>query len=170
MIRRPPRSTLFPYTTLFRSPGASSGCPYDRGPPASAACGRLPARHATWRSRPPSRRQPDDLESHGGTLTRLTWSDGGAGLTARVPGSATRVTETCRQRQECGCVSRNPQLRKSRRRARSDIGARLPRTGRHGHVIPLEILQIEESDLPPGSPLTAGGAGFDACATWFRLV
>src|SRR3712207_8217276 len=31
MIRRPPRSTLFPYTTLFRSPSASagsgSGCP-----------------------------------------------------------------------------------------------------------------------------------------------
>src|SRR5260221_5969310 len=24
MIRRPPRSTLFPYTTLFRSPGSSS--------------------------------------------------------------------------------------------------------------------------------------------------
>src|SRR5256885_10811491 len=24
MIRRPPRSTLFPYTTLFRSPGASA--------------------------------------------------------------------------------------------------------------------------------------------------
>src|SRR2546429_1892273 len=24
MIRRPPRSTLFPYTTLFRSPSASS--------------------------------------------------------------------------------------------------------------------------------------------------
>src|SRR5256885_10974204 len=27
MIRRPPRSTLFPYTTLFRSP---KGCPWDR--------------------------------------------------------------------------------------------------------------------------------------------
>src|SRR5260221_4055052 len=27
MIRRPPRSTLFPYTTLFRSPGAGApGC------------------------------------------------------------------------------------------------------------------------------------------------
>src|SRR5258707_13809115 len=26
MIRRPPRSTLFPYTTLFRSPGASTSC------------------------------------------------------------------------------------------------------------------------------------------------
>src|SRR5690349_23034344 len=25
MIRRPPRSTLFPYTTLFRSPGRHSG-------------------------------------------------------------------------------------------------------------------------------------------------
>src|SRR3712207_8195712 len=25
MIRRPPRSTLFPYTTLFRSPGGAAG-------------------------------------------------------------------------------------------------------------------------------------------------
>src|SRR2546426_10142188 len=39
MIRRPPRSTLFPYTTLFRSPGAQAlgrpesalGEPADRG-------------------------------------------------------------------------------------------------------------------------------------------
>src|SRR5437899_8396973 len=27
MIRRPPRSTLFPYTTLFRSPGRTSSPP-----------------------------------------------------------------------------------------------------------------------------------------------
>src|SRR5256885_6973441 len=27
MIRRPPRSTLFPYTTLFRSPGAARDHP-----------------------------------------------------------------------------------------------------------------------------------------------
>src|SRR2546422_3498662 len=27
MIRRPPRSTLFPYTTLFRSPSSSSETP-----------------------------------------------------------------------------------------------------------------------------------------------
>src|SRR2546427_7454558 len=48
MIRRPPRSTLFPYTTLFRSPPAPvsatrsgrhstppPGVPPRRGPPAS---------------------------------------------------------------------------------------------------------------------------------------
>src|SRR6266446_8199393 len=29
-IRRPPRSTLFPYTTLFRSPGAGGGRPAPR--------------------------------------------------------------------------------------------------------------------------------------------
>src|SRR2546430_11175750 len=31
MIRRPPRSTLFPYTTLFRSqPSGAPGVPHDR--------------------------------------------------------------------------------------------------------------------------------------------
>src|SRR3712207_8345547 len=57
MIRRPPRSTLFPYTTLFRS-GATGGAP-----PTSGICGKisneyvgdsvrvLPARSATAPSR-----------------------------------------------------------------------------------------------------------------------
>src|SRR5438094_2952897 len=31
MIRRPPRSTLFPYTTLFRSTTAGSSCGWPRG-------------------------------------------------------------------------------------------------------------------------------------------
>src|SRR2546429_9876446 len=31
MIRRPPRSTLFPYTTLFRSPDAAPARPRRRG-------------------------------------------------------------------------------------------------------------------------------------------
>src|SRR5256885_3696108 len=39
MIRRPPRSTLFPYTTLFRSPvrevPAQAGCPCWRRPDSS---------------------------------------------------------------------------------------------------------------------------------------
>src|SRR3990172_8402161 len=33
MIRRPPRSTLFPYTTLFRSPLGSARSPGHRGCP-----------------------------------------------------------------------------------------------------------------------------------------
>src|SRR3712207_8590989 len=32
MIRRPPRSTLFPYTTLFRSKTVVMGYGYQRGP------------------------------------------------------------------------------------------------------------------------------------------
>src|SRR3712207_7494643 len=32
MIRRPPRSTLFPYTTLFRSPGREAAGPHRAGP------------------------------------------------------------------------------------------------------------------------------------------
>src|SRR3712207_7105640 len=32
MIRRPPRSTLFPYTTLFRSRGAVERAPRDAAP------------------------------------------------------------------------------------------------------------------------------------------
>src|SRR5256885_10918592 len=41
MIRRPPRSTLFPYTTLFRSPpGDETRSPADaRGEPAGGAVG-----------------------------------------------------------------------------------------------------------------------------------
>src|SRR5438874_9781997 len=34
MIRRPPRSTLFPYTTLFRSPPVPRALPVDEGTPA----------------------------------------------------------------------------------------------------------------------------------------
>src|SRR2546428_9215182 len=40
MIRRPPRSTLFPYTTLFRSDAAHPG---RRPPPYSPPCSPSPA-------------------------------------------------------------------------------------------------------------------------------
>src|SRR3712207_7617911 len=39
MIRRPPRSTLFPYTTLFRSEGASARATAARGQPVRPARG-----------------------------------------------------------------------------------------------------------------------------------
>src|SRR2546430_13715871 len=38
MIRRPPRSTLFPYTTLFRSLRPLAGHGIDRGVPPEAVC------------------------------------------------------------------------------------------------------------------------------------
>src|SRR3712207_9469858 len=44
MIRRPPRSTLFPYTTLFRSRGPSAAVPGD-GRPGRGAGGDLPLAH-----------------------------------------------------------------------------------------------------------------------------
>src|ERR1017187_5309449 len=49
MIRRPPRSTLFPYTTLFRSPGvpASPGLVVPGDPPPPPPRVRLPS-GADW--------------------------------------------------------------------------------------------------------------------------
>src|SRR5436309_10926981 len=41
MIRRPPRSPLFPYTTLFRSTGRPDGSCFD--PPAKAGCTEIAA-------------------------------------------------------------------------------------------------------------------------------
>src|SRR3712207_7600760 len=53
MIRRPPRSTLFPYTTLFRSPPQASDrpAPVVRQPALRRAGPRAPRR-------PPCTRQP----------------------------------------------------------------------------------------------------------------
>src|SRR2546430_9334219 len=51
MIRRPPRSTLFPYTTLFRSPanlGSAFNCPVQQqvqyGGPVTTGIGANPAK------------------------------------------------------------------------------------------------------------------------------
>src|SRR5258707_14490478 len=83
MIRRPPRSTLFPYTTLFRSTGCPaqvSGNRTDRGGSgAVAADGRAG-------------------EGRVGRETRL--GRGGAGL----PGGGGAVS--CRQRSERGQIGR----------------------------------------------------------------
>src|SRR3712207_8697640 len=58
MIRRPPRSTLFPYTTLFRSPR-----PHRR--PTATTPDRLPPPPAPCRVRCPSARsEPSRSEEH----------------------------------------------------------------------------------------------------------
>src|SRR6476661_3864194 len=58
MIRRPPRSTLFPYTTLFRSPRRRAG------PPGSA---RAPAPPSAARSE----EHTSELQSHLNLVCRL---------------------------------------------------------------------------------------------------
>src|SRR6266566_8055790 len=58
MIRRPPRSTLFPYTTLFRSP--------PRAVPATGRCA-APPRTAGWRSE----EHTSELQSPGNLVCRL---------------------------------------------------------------------------------------------------
>src|SRR5258708_28670141 len=66
MIRRPPRSTLFPYTTLFRSRAAAltkpAGCSH-RAPPAP------PAQHRCCRRR--SEEHTSELQSPDHLVCRL---------------------------------------------------------------------------------------------------
>src|SRR5260370_7847607 len=73
MIRRPPRSTLFPYTTLFRStptksPLASTRPSTARRPsPIRAVDGRTPARRCSARSE----EHTSELQSHLNLVCRL---------------------------------------------------------------------------------------------------
>src|SRR5258708_10383232 len=48
MIRRPPRSTLFPYTTLFRSGGGLSGTLYNYDPGSGASTTTITSGTATY--------------------------------------------------------------------------------------------------------------------------
>src|SRR6266700_6198014 len=58
MIRRPPRSTLFPYTTLFRSPSASV---------LSTRTSRVPCSMSPWRSE----EHTSELQSRENLVCRL---------------------------------------------------------------------------------------------------
>src|SRR2546425_11915292 len=65
MIRRPPRSTLFPYTTLFRSPCG-------RAPrPAPGCSGGTPRRSRQRRSCPRSEEHTSELQSLAYLVCRL---------------------------------------------------------------------------------------------------
>src|SRR5260370_25574159 len=66
MIRRPPRSTLFPYTTLFRSPASPrTSCTTSRRavPPPSRCCTRSPVIR--------SEEHTSELQSHLNLVCRL---------------------------------------------------------------------------------------------------
>src|SRR5260370_28736427 len=88
MIRRPPRSTLFPYTTLFRSGNARRRCPVVRStwPSLLILCAyeTFPVRRALRGARGPARRRPStaaraarseehtsELQSHLNLVCRL---------------------------------------------------------------------------------------------------
>src|SRR2546427_1280660 len=80
MIRRPPRSTLFPYTTLFRSRSAGRSTPTSiwpgilQGAGAVARPGRLPPRLQTAKSTPSSSRSEEhtsELQSQSNLVCRL---------------------------------------------------------------------------------------------------
>src|SRR5260370_8774517 len=77
MIRRPPRSTLFPYPTLFRSPIASAlQCACDlrdafRAPEAMGAKSGISAGVAVVHSKERSEEHTPELHSHLNLLCRL---------------------------------------------------------------------------------------------------
>src|SRR2546430_4190301 len=73
MIRRPPRSTLFPYTTLFRSLARSRGGRHEQAPADRTDSGPLLvgpfragrfARRFTFHGRPPDRKSTRLNSSH----------------------------------------------------------------------------------------------------------
>src|SRR2546429_5239475 len=63
MIRRPPRSTLFPYTTLFRSPSSSAYAPPIRSPSLASPCFLSPSA-SSRRSSPPTAPPASRSEEH----------------------------------------------------------------------------------------------------------
>src|SRR3712207_8751999 len=68
MIRRPPRSTLFPYTTLFRSPlPAPRGQDDDRAPPPVAPARTTPSPSAAPPRRKDGSAVPAELTTPPGT-------------------------------------------------------------------------------------------------------
>src|SRR5260221_2018159 len=76
MIRRPPRSTLFPYTTLFRSPVARSSAhssAYLSGSSASRSSTQFRSRRSasSWVPGPRSEEHTSELQSHSDLVCRL---------------------------------------------------------------------------------------------------
>src|SRR5438034_6206698 len=79
-LRRPPRSTLFPYTTLFRSPRRAADARADHAPPRALSVAALQARPhelmeraADLRTRRHRRSEEhtSELQSHSDLVCRL---------------------------------------------------------------------------------------------------
>src|SRR5260221_6601829 len=71
MIRRPPRSTLFPYTTLFRSPSTATRPRARPGPAAASSPAGSKARTALPTPYERSEEHTSELQSHSDLVCRL---------------------------------------------------------------------------------------------------
>src|SRR5258708_26775235 len=71
MIRRPPRSTLFPYTTLFRSSKAASKVPISRSRPYSFSGIKTRSGLSCWPSGKRSEEHTSELQSPDHLVCRL---------------------------------------------------------------------------------------------------
>src|SRR3712207_7669321 len=96
MIRRPPRSTLFPYTTLFRSADAAQGLNLSRGLEHAATNAIDPfqlvrfenafcRRHAGASARPRSEEHTSELQSRQYLVCRLLLEKTKQNLLRRPP-------------------------------------------------------------------------------------
>src|SRR2546428_9488623 len=81
MIRRPPRSTLFPYTTLFRSPRIATGSrsPSEATPSRSCASRRICS------ATPRSEEHTSELQSRSDLVCRLLLEKKNNNTFANVP-------------------------------------------------------------------------------------
>src|SRR5947207_7970579 len=91
MIRRPPRSTLFPYTTLFRSQRFRS-TPRSRRHGRCAA--RITHRGTAWRSE----EHTSELQSHSDLVCRLLLEKKKKNKTLNLSSIQKDSTEICRAR------------------------------------------------------------------------
>src|SRR5437773_7009480 len=71
MLRRPPRSTLFPYTTLFRSVARRSTRCLSPHRPARRSCEAVPGGHGGTNGMHRSEEHTSELQSHHDLVCRL---------------------------------------------------------------------------------------------------
>src|ERR1035441_2339006 len=90
MIRRPPRSTLFPYTTLFRSAGLLGGLGADRRHRAYLHTALAGARRHLSPAAPPPREEPQPDRGVRGAPRPRGGNPGGAAAVAPRTGGPPR--------------------------------------------------------------------------------
>src|SRR2546427_2521274 len=102
MIRRPPRSTLFPYTTLFRSDQVPpDAVPAGHGGPQRDVRGRVGARTSRW-GPPRSEEHTSELQSQSNLVCRLL-------LEKKKKKKKTNVNHKTTITYERSCLSRDVQ-------------------------------------------------------------